>query len=156
MVQLNSSNIEFLSIKDSAVFVNKSESSIKRMIANVKRSDPKKYKNTQFFMFETLRTGKEKVYISKAFLIEKFNGSSNDSMNGSSNGSLNSSNEPFSEVYLKTIHILEQELQEKNKQIESLLERQHETNVLLLDAKQKLQLAEGKKRKWFYFNLKKS
>lgn len=151
MVQLNSSNTDFLSIKDSALFVNKSESSIKRMIANVKSSDPKKYKNTQFFKFETLRTGKEKIYISKAFLIEKFNGSSNDSMNGSSNGS----NEPFSEVYLKTIHILEQELQEKNKQIESLLERQHETNVLLLDAKQKLQLAEGKKRKWFYFNLKK-
>lgn len=51
-------------------------------------------------------------------------------------------------AYKKTIEILEKELDRKNKQIDELLERQRESNILLLGNKQVLQLEEPKRKWW--------
>ena len=142
--------MEYWSIKDSADKVGKSESSIKRLVAEIKKNNPKKYSNPDYFKFEELKTGRAKIFLSRLLLEESYNVS----LNNSSNHSMNGSNEPVNDFYIKTIEVLQMELMEKNKQIESLLERQRETNILLLDAKQKLQLSGGNKRRWFFFKSK--
>lgn len=66
----------------------------------------------------------------------------------SSHGSKNDPHDLVESAYKKTIEILEKELDRKNKQIDELLERQRESNILLLGNKQVLQLEEKPKRWW--------
>jgi len=64
------------------------------------------------------------------------------------NGSKGSQHDLVESAYKKTIEILEKELDRKNKQIDELLERQRESNILLLGNKQVLQIEEKKKKWW--------
>ncbi len=65
-----------------------------------------------------------------------------------SHGSKNDPHDLVESAYKKTIEILEKELDRKNKQIDELLERQRESNILLLGNKQVLQLEEPKRKWW--------
>lgn len=148
---MNNSNDNFLTIKEAAAAVNKSESSIKRFVNRIKNETPKKYKDSKYFKFEKLKTGHQKIYINEHFLnssFEVFNGST-----------MNSSSEQLEDIrasiYLKTIGILEKELDQKNKQIDELLnnqreslERQKESNILMLGSKRTLELEEPKPKWW--------
>lgn len=141
---MNNSKAQYLPIKDAAIQIGKSESSIRRIVLQIKTKSPKKYKDAKYFKFENLSTGHQKVYVSNQFVQEYFNCS----FNYSTNNSTEQLNESSSAIYLKTIEILERELENKNKQIDELLERQRESNILLLGNKQVLQLEEKPKRWW--------
>lgn len=145
------SNMEFWSIKDAAALVGKSESSIKRVVSSIKKNDPKKYKNSKYFKFEKLKTGLEKIYLSHLLLEENFNWSNTSSLNHSETSSMTSSDESVKD---ELITVLKNELAEKNKTIESLIERNREQNVLMLDLKSRLELQEPKRKRWFLFNRK--
>lgn len=76
-------------------------------------------------------------------------------MNSSMNDSVNSSNEQMKDAFInKTLDLLQKELEEKNRQIESLLQRQYETNVILEQLQQKTKLLEVKtdkpKKRWWW------
>jgi len=134
-------NTKYLTVKQAAELTGKSESTIKRIVRDSKR-------NPKHFMFEKLPTGREKIFVSKSFLDLYFNGQNSTVNQRSNERSHERLNESSNAIYLKTIEILERELESKNKQIDELLERQRESNILLLGNKQVLQLEEKPKRWW--------
>jgi L-ribulose-5-phosphate 3-epimerase UlaE len=144
--------MEFLSIKDSVYYTSKSESTIKRLVKEIQSSSKNKAALSKKIKFEPLKTGHQKTFINKAFLDEYFNiGNYSTIQNDSSN---DSSESLYNRIDLKIIDILKVELDEKNKQIErlnsqisELIERQKESNILLLDKSIKL-LDTPKKRWW--------
>lgn len=146
---MNSSSMRFLTIKEAADLTGKSESTIKRFVRETKNKQPKKYSNTNNFKFEKLSTGHEKTLISEGFLKENYSTVQNEK--------LNSSNEPLSEPLDNTINesiieFLKQQLIEKDKQIEALMDRNKEVNLLFAQAQQreqiKLEESIPKKRWW--------
>ena len=146
----------YLTIEEASAYTKKSLSSIRRLVKELKQNNNKGLK------FETLLTGHKKVFISVSFLNIHFNinelnlnDSTNSSMNSSMNDSVNSSNEDLKDVFInKTLDLLQKELEEKNRQIESLLQRQYETNVILEQLQQKTKLLEVKtdkpKKRWWW------
>lgn len=146
----------YLTIEEASVYAKKSLSSIRRLVKELKE------KNSKSLKFETLKTGHKKVFISVSFLNSHFsindlnvNNSTNSSMNSSLNDSVNSSNEQMKDAFInKTLDLLQKELEEKNRQIESLLQRQYETNVILEQLQQKTKLLEVKtdkpKKRWWW------
>lgn len=142
----------YLTIEEASVYTEKSLSSIRRLVKELKQNNSKSLK------FETLKTGHKKVFISVSFLNIHFNINElnlNDSTNSSMNDSVNSSNEDLKDVFInKTLDLLQKELEEKNRQIESLLQRQYETNVILEQLQQKTKLLEVKtdkpKKRWWW------
>lgn len=166
--------MKYLSIKEAAALTGKSESSIKRFVNQVKTKEPEKYRDTLHFKFEKLSNGSDKILISETYLTARFTSSKNElhdlvdepvkksktsENNNSSHGSHIGSKDELHDLvvssYQKTIEILQGELDQKNKQINELLgnqreylERQKESNVLLLGNKQTLQLEEKPKRWW--------
>ena len=157
---MNSSMNNYLTIEEASVYTEKSLSSIRRLVKELKQNNSKSIK------FETLKTGHKKVFISVSFLNIHFNindlnlndstnSSMNSSMNDSVNSSMNNSNEDLKDVFInKTLDLLQKELEEKNRQIESLLQRQYETNVILEQLQQKTKLLEVKtdkpKKRWWW------
>lgn len=153
---MNSSTMIFLTIKEAAELTGKSESTIKRFVRETKKNHPKKYSSNKCFKFEKLSTGHEKILIAEDFLKENYS--------TVQNTNLNSSNEPLSEPLNNTVNqtlieYLKQELDRKNdqiaekdKQIESLLDRNKEINLLFAQAQQreqiKLEESNSKKRWW--------
>jgi preprotein translocase subunit SecA len=151
---------QYISIKEACEHFNKSISTIRRIIKKTPLDKLKK---------EKLVTGHEKIHIQFDYLNNYFNDQLNptNQNNYSENTQNNSSNDVLieqlrskleSEQYKvksleKIITILNNELESKNKQIASLLERQFETNVLmksLQEEKIKLDTFENnKKRKWW-------
>lgn len=159
--------MRFLSIKDAAVLADKSESSIKRFVNQVKKKAPEKYRDSTFFRFEKLPNGNDKILISEGFLLARFASSKNElhdlvdysENTDNTNGSHGSQRDLVGSAYKKTIEILEKELDRKNKQleskdkqIESLLDRNKEINLLFAQAQQreqiKLEESIPKKRWW--------
>jgi hypothetical protein len=162
--------MKYLSIKEAAALTGKSESSIKRFVNQVKTKEPDKYRDITRFKFEKLPNGNDKILISETYLIARFTRSKNElhdlvnssknteNTNGSHSSPIGSKSELHDLVvssYQKTIEILQSELDQKNKQINELLEnqreyleRQKESNILLLGNKQVLQLEEKPKRWW--------
>ena len=148
--------MKFLTIKEAAELTGKSESTIKRFVRETKNKQPKKYSSTKCFKFEKLSTGHEKILIAEDFLSENYS--------TVQNGNLNSSNEQLNEplnnsVNQTLIEYLKQELDckneqiaEKDRQIESLLDRNKEINLLFAQAQQreqiKLEEANPRKRWW--------
>ena len=135
----------YLSIEQTVEYTNKSISSVRRLVKELKQNKSKHIK------LEKLKTGHEKVFISIEYLNDHFNinSSSNSSTNDSFNNSTNSSNDTFVN---KTLELLAKELEEKNRQIESLLQRQYESNVIIEQLQKKqLQLEEitPTKKKWW-------
>lgn len=122
----------WVSVKEVKEKYNKSESSVRRLIKDLKTNDLTKLK------FETLENGMQKVFIDADYLNSVFNKQKNEYSNSSSS---NGSND--------LTNYLMNELSEKNKQIEQL-------HVMLNNMQNKaLQLeAPGttKKRKWWQRN----
>lgn len=137
----------YLTIEEASVYAKKSLSSIRRLVKELKQNNSKSLK------FEILKTGHKKVFISVSFLNIHFNINElnlNDSTNRLSN-----SNEQMKDAFInKTLDLLQKELEEKNRQIESLLQRQYETNVILEQLQQKTKLLEVKtdkpKKRWWW------
>ena len=133
----------YLSIEEASQYTSKSISSIRRLVKELKQSKSKHLK------FEKLKTGHSKVFIAIALLDKDLN--ANSSTNDSFNSSTNNSNDTFVN---KTLDLLAKELEEKNRQIESLLQRQYESNVIIEQLQKKqLQLEENipTKKRWFKF-----
>jgi hypothetical protein len=135
----------YLSIEQSVEYTNKSISSIRRIVKELKENKSK------YIKFEKLKTGHNKVFISIEYLNIQFNinSSDNSSTSNSTNSSMNNSNDIFIN---KTLELLAKELEEKNRQIESLLQRQYESNVIIEQLQKKqLQLEENItiKKKWW-------
>jgi hypothetical protein len=131
----------YLSIEEASQYTSKSISSIRRLVKELKQSKSKHLK------FEKLKTGHSKVFIAIALLDKDLN--ANSSTNDSFNSSTNNSNDTFVN---KTLDLLTKELEEKNRQIESLLQRQYESNVIIEQLQKKqLQLEENipTKKKWW-------
>lgn len=131
----------YLSIEQAVEYSNKSISSIRRLIKELKEN------NSKHLKFEKLKTGHNKVFISIEHLNNHFNINSSD--NSSTSNSTNSSNDIFIN---KTLELLAKELEEKNRQIESLLQRQYESNVIIEQLQKKqLQLEDNItiKKKWW-------
>lgn len=125
----------YLSIEEASQYTSKSISSIRRLVKELKESKSK------YLKFEKLKTGHSKVFIAIALLDKDLN----------TNSSTNNSNDTFVN---KTLDLLAKELEEKNRQIESLLQRQYESNVIIEQLQKKqLQLEENipTKKKWFKF-----
>lgn len=119
----------WLTVKEIKVLHNKSESSVRRLIKDLKTNDLTKLK------FETLENGMQKVYVDADYLNSIYNKQKNDYSNSSSsNGSNDLTN------YLMT------ELAEKNKQIEQLhvMLNNMQNQVLQIGAPETT-----KKRKWW-------
>lgn len=142
----------YLTIEEASVYTKKSLSSIRRLVKELKE------KNSKSLKFETLKTGHKKVFISVSFLNSHFSINDlnvNNSSNSSLNDSTNNSNEDLKDAFInKTLELLQKELEEKNRQIESLLQRQYETNVILEQLQQKTKLLEVKtdkpKKRWWW------
>lgn len=126
---MNSSNMRYLTIKEAAELTGKSESTIKRFVRETKKKQPKKYSNNKCFKFEKLSTGHEKILIAEDFLNENYS--------TVQNGDLNSSNEQLNDsVNQELIEFLKAQLIEKDKQIEALIDRNKEINLLFAQAQQ--------------------
>jgi len=151
---------QYISIKEASELFSKSLSTIRRTIKETPLNRLKK---------EKLKTGHEKIYIELDYLNDYFNDQLNptNQNNYSETNQNNSSNDVLieqlrskleSEQYKvksleNIITILNKELESKNKQIDSLLQRNYETNILmksLQEEKIKLDTFQNnKKRKWW-------
>lgn len=136
---------KYISIKEACEQFNKSISTIRRIVKEAPKNQLKK---------EKLKTGHEKVYISSEYLNECFNVINKESnqrefKSVSNDAYLNSLNEQ--------LEFLKKQLEEKDKQIESFLQRQYESNVIIERLQQKEQnllesLENKKKRRWWQRN----
>ena len=127
----------YLSISEAISTYGKSESTIR---AIVRKSGKKK----GVLKHETLKNGSKKIYISATYLDSVFKQNKSDSKVSSNTLNDNTSNE--------LIDVLKKQLEEKDKQIESLLERQRENNILMSQLQQKVLLIEEtpvKKKRWW-------
>ena len=137
--------MQFLTIQESAEVTGKSESTIKRFVREIKSKNPKKYSDSKCFRFEKLPTGHKKILISLSFLQEKYSTVQTDRLNGS-NEHFNSSDSQ------ELVSFLKEQLREKDKVIETLLERNKEVNILFAQSQQnqtfRLEADTTKKRWW--------
>jgi hypothetical protein len=129
--------MEWITINEACTKYNKSNSSIRRIVAELKKNDKKKIK---------LADG-GKIFISIAYLDNHFKVNTNSQNEYSEANQVNNHSE--------LLELLKQQLSEKDKQIESLIERNRESNILLSQLQSKvLQLDEApaKKKRWFQRN----
>ena len=138
----------YLSVKEITEEYNKSLSTIRRLVKTLKEDNP------GVIRYEELNTGHKKVYVSIEYLNEYFNikGSKTYSKDSHMNDLLIDSKDQVIKSMENIIKTLNDELEHKNKQIEGILQRQYETNVLLKslqEEKLKLQqqTEENKKKK---------
>jgi hypothetical protein len=121
----------WLSVQEAKEKYSKSESSIRRVIKELKQKD------LTLLKFEVLPNGMQKVFIESSYFESVKKDKKTHSQNNSSNDIVT--------------HLLN-EISEKNKQIESLIERNRESNILLSQLQNKvLQLDEapGTKKRWW-------
>lgn len=140
-------NNKYISIKEACELFKKSLSTIRRVVKEIPSNKIK---------FEELPTGKQKIFIEREYLNDYFNvkGSSNSQVNDSSNSQVNDSSE---QLLIKTfesiIKTLNNELESKNKQIDALIERQRESNILIDIFSKKIALETKEnndtRRKWW-------
>ena len=133
---------KFISIKEACNLFNKSNSTIRRVIKESPENQLKK---------EKLKTGHYKIFISVEYLNQYFNGqlTNNDSNELLMN---NSNDEQLVNSLNNTIDILKKELENKNNTIESLIERQRESNIIIERLNQKILIEPQQKkesRKWW-------
>jgi hypothetical protein len=126
--------MEWITINEACTKYNKSNSSIRRIVAELKKNDKKKIK---------VADG-GKILISIAYLDNHFKVNTNRQNEYSTTNQVNNHSE--------LLELLKNQLAEKDKQIESLIERNRESNILLSQLQSKaLQLDEvpgTKKRCW--------
>ena len=125
----------YLSISEAVSNYGKSESTIRSIVrlASKKKGALK---------HEALKNGSKKIYISIEYLDSKFKIVNNRSKGVNDTLGSDTSNE--------LIEVLKSQLLEKDKQINELIERSRESNILLSQMQQKvLMLDEPKKKKWW-------
>jgi predicted nuclease with TOPRIM domain len=126
----------WLTIQESSQLVGKSVSTLRRLAKELKS------KRSKAIKFQKLKTGHEQILFDSDYLTTHFN----TSVNSSFNSSMNSSDDTL-KLLLDT---LKHELDEKNKQIQLLLDRQHEQNVILQTLQERVkQIESPKKRSWW-------
>lgn len=127
----------YLSIAEAISTYGKSESTIRSIVR-------KAGKKKGVIKHEVLKNGSKKIYISSVYLDSVFK-VLNDNFDRSTNTSTTNTSDQL-------IEVLKKQLEEKDKQIESLLERQRETNILTSQLQQKVLLIEEspqKKKRWW-------
>lgn len=150
----------YISIKEACELFNKSLSTIRRVVKETPTNKLKK---------EKLVTGHDKIFIEVEYLKDYF-GVVDNKPNDSHTTQNNSSNDIFIEQLkdnikskeneLKSLQniitILNNELESKNRQIDALIERQRESNVLVDNLSSKIALETKEvnevRRKWWQRN----
>lgn len=126
----------WLTIQEAEQITGKSSSTLRRLAKELKA------KKSKAIRFEKLKTGHQKILFDSDYLTTHFNSSVNDSMNSSVN--------KYDAMLKEMLDTLKNELEEKNKQIQLLLDRQHEQNVILQTLQERVKLIEEpKKRRWW-------
>lgn len=125
--------MEWITINEACAKYNKSNSSIRRIVADLKKNDKKKIK--------VIEGGK--ILISIAYLDNHFKVNLNTQNEYSETSQMNNHSE--------LVELLKHQLSEKDKQIESLIERNRESNILLSQMQNKVLLIEENKapKKWW-------
>jgi predicted RNase H-like nuclease (RuvC/YqgF family) len=128
--------MEWISIKEVCNLTNKSESTVRNLARKLKAS------NSKNIRLETLKTGHDKImfklsYVNSQMLIGKT--------------VKNNVDKPVQNVD-RFIQIMENQLNEKDKQIESLQQTLQAQNLMLHNLQESIKLIEGpkKKKRWFW------
>jgi hypothetical protein len=128
--------MEWISIKEVCNLTNKSESTIRNLARKLKAS------NSKNIRLETLKTGHDKImfklsYVNSELLIGKT--------------VKNNVDKPVQNVD-RFIQIMENQLNEKDKQIESLQQTLQAQNLMLHNLQESIKLIEApkKKKRWFW------
>lgn len=126
--------MEWITLKDCQKLTGKSESTLRKLARNLKESKSKDIR------LEKLPTGHEKILLKLSFVNSQL-------LTNQQVKSKQLKNESNSD---KVIAILERELNEKNKQIESLTERLKESNLLHAQLQESIKQIEApKKKRWW-------
>ena len=126
--------MEWITLKDCQKLTGKSESTLRKLARQLKES------NSKDIRLEKLPTGHEKILLKLSFVNSQL-------LTNQQVKSKQLKNENNSD---KVIAILERELNEKNKQIESLTERLKESNLLHAQLQESIKLIEPpNKRRWW-------
>ena len=141
----------FLSVKQITEEYNKSLSTIRRLVKTLQEEKP------DALRYEELKTGHQKVYVSIEYLNEYFNVKTSNTypIDSQMNDLMIHSKDQVIKSMENIIKTLNDELEHKNKQIDSFLQRQYESNVLLKSLQEeKLKLQEykeesKKKKRWW-------
>jgi hypothetical protein len=144
----------FISLKDACDYSKKSMSSIRRLVIKLKENEPERLK------YEKLKNGSHKILVDSEYLNEYYEltKKKEDTQTNNTNNSIDTSNNKnIIEVYENVIKMLNNDLEVKNKQIETLLENnrdtQRELNTIINNMTNKLSLETKEvnevRRKWW-------
>ena len=126
----------WLTIQEAEQITGKSSSTLRRLAKELKA------KKSKAIRFEKLKTGHQKILFDSDYLTNHFNSSAT----SSTNSSMNSQDAMLKEMF----DTLKKQLEEKDKQIQLLLDRQHEQNVILQTYQERVKMIEEPKKKgWF-------
>jgi hypothetical protein len=147
---------QFIPLKDACEYSNKSMSTLRRLVNELKDNQPNKLK------YEDLKNGSKKIlieveYLNECYNLNKDNQPNNTNHSAETSKSIDKSNDnAIIQVYENVIKMLNNDLEAKNKQIDALIERQRESNILVdkLSSKIALETKEVNevRRKWWQRN----
>ena len=147
---------QFISLKYACEYSNKSMSTLRRLVNELKDNQPNKLK------YEDLKNGGHKIlieveYLNEYYNLNKDNQPNNTNKNNNSSETSNSIDKSSEQLLIKTyqniIKTLNNELEAKNRQIDAFLERQREANILIDSFSKKIALEtkevnEARRRWW--------
>ena len=131
---------QFISLKDACEYSNKSMSTLRRLVSELKDNQPNKLK------YEDLKNGSKKIlievdYLNEYYNLNKDNQPNNTNHSAETSKSIDRSSEHLLvSAYENIIKMLNNDLEAKNKQIDALIERQRESNILVDKMSSKLTL----------------
>ena len=152
---------QFISLKDACEYSNKSMSTLRRLVNELKDNQPNKLK------YEDLKNGGHKILIEVDYLNEYYNLSKDNQPNNTnqnthsiSNSIDRSNNNDIIQVYENVIKMLNSDLEAKNRQIDALVENnrdtQRELNSIINNMTNKIALETKEvkevRRKWWQRN----
>jgi len=115
---------QFISLKDACEYSNKSMSTLRRLVSELKDNQPNKLK------YEDLKNGSKKILIDFDYLNEYYDLNKKDNTNHSAetSKSIDKSNDSaIIQVYENVIKMLNSDLEAKNRQIDALVENNRDT-----------------------------
>ncbi len=148
---------QFISLKDACEYSNKSMSTLRRLVNELKDNQPNKLK------YEDLKNGSKKILIEVDYLNEYYDLTKEDNANHSAetSKSIDKSNDnDIIQVYENVIKMLNSDLEAKNRQIDALVENnrdtQRELNSIINNMTNKIALETKEvkevRRKWWQRN----
>lgn len=142
---------KFLTVKEASILTGKSESTIKRLVHKTKVNSNSSVANKEYFKFEVLPTGSEKIYVSEKFLKTCF------SIVQMTDKTKSIESNDFVDFLKGQIEKKDEQIELLNQQIinliesqKELIERQRESNILLgknVEIKQIEQ--DARKKRWW-------